>query len=132
MACADCFVASLVWNLNLNSLPIAFTPNPILYNLNLSLYDVTDGENILLSESTSEIDNTENIRIRLVANRHYELRVSHSHQTSFDWPYALAWRLDTTNVPNATTQIPVLSISMSALLSILIVLLGWRMRAREC
>ena len=128
----DFFVASLVWNLNLNSLPIAFTPNPILYNLNLGLYDVTDGGNILVSESNSEIDNTENIRLQLVANRHYELRVSHSQQTNFDWPYALAWRLGTTAIPNPTTQIPAVSNFLSALLGILVVVLGWRVRTREC
>ncbi len=128
----DYFVASLVWNLDVNAPPAVFVPNPILYNLELALFDVSEGQSTLVAESTSEIDNTENIRVQLAPHRHYELRVSHLHPTSFSWPYALAWRLTNTDLPGETKQIPFSSPSASVLLSLLLVAFGWYVRSRQC
>ena len=127
----DYFVASLVWNLNLNVPPAAFVPNPILYNLDLALFDVSNGQSTLVAESTSEIDNTENLRVQLMPHRHYELRVSHSHPTNFSWPYALAWRLTNNDLLSETKQIPFSTPSASVLLSLLLVAFVSYARSRE-
>ena len=118
---------SLVWNLNLNLLPGAFNPSPVLYDLNLALYDLTDSEPVLVQSSQSTIDNTENIWSALLPNRHYELRVSHLHPNVFSWPYALAWHISPTP-PSANYQIPLLPVSALVLLA---GLLCW-IRIRRC
>lgn len=87
---------TLAWNLDLNTSAFPFDPDPNLYDLNLALYDVTDGGETLISSSNSPIDNTENLMINLQAFRQYELRVSHQQQSGFSWPYAIAWRISIT------------------------------------
>ena len=101
---AELFV-SLVWNLNLNLQGGPFNPDPILYDLNLELFDVTGGAETLLASSASSIDNSENLWLPLGAGRQYELRVSHLHPQSFNWPYAIAWRIIRTEDP-LSRQIP--------------------------
>jgi hypothetical protein len=87
--------AALAWNVDVadggpNSFPGAAT----LYDLDLRLYDKTGGGHVLLVESASAIDNTENIWIQLDAGRDYLLEVvPKTGQSSFEWDYALAWQL---------------------------------------
>ena len=89
------FVASLVWNVNIDSggYP-AFSRAATLYDLDLHLFDVSDGGNwALVMDSTSANENTENIRAFLKANTPYALQVNRgSGQGSFRWDYAVAWR----------------------------------------
>ncbi|MGR8948118.1 MAG: hypothetical protein ACU84Q_08740 [Gammaproteobacteria bacterium] len=124
--------ASLVWNLNVNSLPELFISNPILYNLDLALFDITDGGSTLIATSNSDIDNTENIGISLQANRHYELQVSHHHHAPFNWPYALAWRLNSSQLNPAEKQVPLLPILALASLCFLLATIGWRAQLPQC
>jgi hypothetical protein len=87
--------AALAWNIDIadgghNSFPGAAT----LYDLDLRLYDETGGGHVLLVESASTIDNTENIRIQLDAGRDYLLEVApKTGQAPFEWDYALAWQM---------------------------------------
>lgn len=86
--------AALVWNMDVanggwNSFPGAAT----LRDLDLRLYDETGGH-VLLVESASAIDSTENIWIQLDAGRDYLLEViPKAGQAAFEWDYALAWQL---------------------------------------
>ena len=106
---ADRLSVSLVWHLDVGSNGILFNPSPVLYDLDVSLFDVTDGENQLIASSTSSIENTENIWTQLEAVRDYEIRVTHKHASSFSWPYALSWR-QTNKILNEQTpmQIPLM------------------------
>lgn len=91
--------ASLVWNLSLPNdgsiLGINAQQTGRLYNLNLSLHDVT--ANRLVASSFSAVDNTENLFFRLIAGSRYEMRVTTDETTG--WDYALAWRMDVTAAP---------------------------------
>ena len=121
---AEIFV-SLVWNLNLNLQAGPFNPNPVLYNLNLELFDVTGGGEVLLASSDSAIDNSENLWVPLAANRQYELRVSHHETSAFAWPYAIAWRIvEIANTENV--QIPLLPLSALAGLFVALCWLRYR------
>lgn len=87
------FHASLVWNLDIDGGRLrSFNESAVLHDLDLYLYDVT-GTQVELIRSESTIDNSENIWLPLSANRNYMLRVT--RKGSFDWDYALAWRLTT-------------------------------------
>jgi len=85
--------ATLVWNIDIE----AQGPNPVgsatLYNLDLLLYDLTAGD-LLVASSTSTLDNTENIWKKLVDGHSYRLDVVRgSGQGDFLWDYGLAWRV---------------------------------------
>ncbi len=84
---------SLVWNIDIedNRRP-GFNPSATLHNLDLFLYDVTDGNEDLFASSISTIDNTENLWVVLDGGRDYELRVVAVGDEAFHWDYALAWR----------------------------------------
>lgn len=90
------FVASLAWNLRISegSAGSYFQSAATLYDLDLHLYDISDGGNwLLVASSTSNSENTENIRAFLNAGTPYAMRVSRgSGQGSLEWDYALAWR----------------------------------------
>lgn len=105
---AEMIAISLVWNLNVTSIGATFSPATALYDLSLSLYDVTGGQSVLVAESDSKIDNTENIFAALAPFRRYEIRVSHGQNSSFSWPYALAWRQVISNEHLDGVQIPIL------------------------
>ncbi len=98
--------ASLVWNVDITPVSIfnEIWGASALYDLDLALYDVTDGETLLQS-SLSTTDNTENLwLISLSAEREYELRVfTKEGQEPFTWDYALAWQFsgEVTPVPEA-------------------------------
>jgi hypothetical protein len=85
---------SLAWNIDIDG---GNGPNfdgaAELYDLDLNLYDIT-GSQILLGSSSSIIDNTETIWVALPENRNYKLVVVRgSGQSTFNWDYALAWRM---------------------------------------
>jgi hypothetical protein len=88
---------ALVWNARASSgQRLRFdTPTAVL-DLDLALYELDDdGAPLDIVASRSRVDNTEHITARLAANRDYSLRVeTGSGQDSFEWDYALAWRLD--------------------------------------
>lgn len=86
--------ASLVWNLDVSGGP---DPTARLYNLDLSLYDVTTHR--LIASSASLFDNSENLFIRLLSGGRYELRVTTTETADFSWDYALAWRIETAAAP---------------------------------
>jgi autotransporter-associated beta strand protein len=89
------FTASLVWNAQID-IGLVKQGQPrsaaTLYNLDLSLFDVTDGGAQVVASSKSADQNTENIWTSLVAGHRYRLEVSPgAGQAPFDWDYALAW-----------------------------------------
>ena len=84
--------ASLVWNLDVSN-NASLTSR--LYNLDLSLFDVTT--NRLVASSASLLDNTENLYFKLLLGNRYEMRVTTTETTP--WDYALAWRIDTNPAP---------------------------------
>lgn len=88
--------ASLVWNANINMTRVRaglYSTAGTLYNLNLSLVDITDGGNgVLAAASQSTNQNTENIHTSLIGGRRYRLEVAPgAGQTPFNWDYGLAW-----------------------------------------
>jgi len=88
--------ASLFWNIDIDggNRPNSFSGSAVFYDLDLILYDVTGGQALLVG-STSQIDNSENIRTSLNANRDYVLQViPKPGQSDFDWDYALAWQME--------------------------------------
>jgi hypothetical protein len=90
--------ASLVWNLDVANTNILDTNNlPVtrLYNLDLSLFDVTN--NSLVATSASTLDNTENLYFKLLLGNRYEMRVTTNESTP--WDYALAWRIGANAAP---------------------------------
>jgi len=105
------FVASLAWNVNVDegSFRYYFTNPVTLYDLDLQLFDVSDGGNwVTVLESASTTENTENIRAFLKANTPYALRVTRSSgQSSFSWDYALAWRTRITGDTNGDGSVNV-------------------------
>jgi hypothetical protein len=92
--------ASLVWNLNVKGETTSgFDTSATLYNLGLSLYDMTSSKEVAYANSL--LDNTENIWTSLLANHSYQLKVSSLQSTNFLWDYGLAW-----NITATTTHAP--------------------------
>ena len=94
--------ASLVWNMNIaGGTESVFSGNATLFDLDLKLYDVT-GSPLLVAESASLTENTENIWTSLASGRNYLLKVVPGKtQASFDWDYALAWNVAAVPIPAA-------------------------------
>jgi len=92
--------ASLVWNINIEAdFESGFQGDAILYDLNLSLFDVTDvGNELLVASSNSQIDNTENLWYFLEQDRDYQLQVT-AEGDDFNWDYGLAWNIAPVPVP---------------------------------
>lgn len=87
--------ASLVWNLGVsNNANLA----PTLHHLNLSLFDLTENS-ALVADSSSALDNTQNLWLALLGGHGYELRVSAADAANFSWGYALAWQTRPSPVP---------------------------------
>ena len=86
--------ATLAWNININGGDdTSFSGAAEFYDLDLSLYDVTNGQALII-DSISYINNSESIWTYLPKNKNYLLKVTiKSGQSQFDWDYALAWRL---------------------------------------
>ena len=90
--------AALVWNLRIDGgSTYDYDDTAVLYDLNLTLYDITaQGYERLVAASSSSIDNNENLWAGLVPGRTYKMVVTASAgQGLFSWDYALAWRMDT-------------------------------------
>ena len=85
---------ALVWNIEVSDDSTSSFPGiATLYDLDLHLYDATGGSRVLLVESVSTIDNTENLWVRLDAGKDYLLEVTPKEgQSPFQWDYALAWQ----------------------------------------
>ncbi len=86
--------SSLAWNVGVSNDSALTTSR---HRLNLSLFDITAGS--LLGESSSALDNTQNLYMRLLAGRRYELRVTAGETGNFSQDYALAWRMEVAAVP---------------------------------
>ena len=87
--------AALGWNVDVvNNNGGTFLGAATLYDMDLRLYDETDGVPVLVAESVSAIDNTENIWVQLEAGKDYLLEVTpKTGQVAFEWDYAIAWQL---------------------------------------
>jgi hypothetical protein len=88
--------AALVWNMRINAGESSyFMEDAKFYDLNLLLLDITNpGDPVLVSQSASSLENTENIWFPLQNGRDYQIRVvPGSSQAAFDWDFALAWRV---------------------------------------
>ena len=87
--------ASLAWNTRIDIGRVRqgdYANAGTLYNLDLSLFDITSGAPSLVAGSTSGNQNTENLWTSLVGGRRYRLEVTRGGtQTPFDWDYGLAW-----------------------------------------
>ena len=99
---------TLAWNINIDGgNGPKFDGTAERYDLDLNLYDITESQ-ILLGSSSSITDNTETIRVTLPENRNFKLVVVRgSGQGTFNWDYALAWRmveLDLTDTDGDTLQ----------------------------
>lgn len=91
------FAASLVWNVAIDINKVVATVNQDLVNaatlndLNLSLFQITAGGDVLVQSSTSATENTENLWIPTLTAGNYKLVVSANG--SFNTRYGLAWQL---------------------------------------
>ncbi len=96
------FSASLVWNIDIAAGDSnIFSGAATLYNLDLKLFDVT-GIPLLLANSSSSGENTENIWTSLLQGRSYKLEVdTGAAQPPFNWDYALAWHTSVVPAPAA-------------------------------
>jgi autotransporter-associated beta strand protein len=87
--------ASLVWNANIDIERVKdykYSTAATVYDLNLSLYDITTGTPQLVAMSASSNQNSENLWNSLTGGRRYRLEVSRpTSQAPFDWDYGLAW-----------------------------------------
>ena len=95
------FYATLAWNVKIAGGTTSFDSTPTLYDLDLTLTDLTAGTVTALSAST--IDNTENIYTNLIAGDKYALMVS-TKSSPFNWDYGLAWRSDVALTPTAVPE----------------------------
>jgi hypothetical protein len=103
--------ASLVWNIAIApGLSSRFDQAATLYDLDLSLYEVIDpgdsGTWVLIRNSASTSENTENIWVPLVPGKNYALQVTAGvSQAPFNWDYGLAWQIMVVaEVPNIIGQ----------------------------
>jgi hypothetical protein len=93
LAAADSqFAATLAWNVNVTG-PTGpsnnFDGSATLYNLDLTLTDLTAG--LVVASSQSSIDNTENLWTNLNAGHSYAMTVT-AVGAPFNWDYGVAWR----------------------------------------
>lgn len=68
-----------------------------LYNLDLSLFDVTN--NRLVASSFSSLDNTENLFVKLLGGNRDKMRVTTNGAADFSGDYAPAWQIDPSPSP---------------------------------
>ncbi len=86
---------SLVWNIDIaGGRPLAYNATATLRNLDLILYDMSGADPVVVAESASVRDNSENLHVKLDPNHDYMIRVRPgSGEPPFRWDYGLAWRL---------------------------------------
>jgi hypothetical protein len=84
---------ALVWHISIDGgTRFSFCADATLYDLDLVLYDQSQGE--IVAASTSTQNNTENLHVALVPGHAYQLRViPGNNQAAFKWDYALAWQM---------------------------------------
>ena len=101
----DEFSAILSWNAQVTDTaqnPNVFTPATTLANFNLEFYDSSIsflGSKI--NESVSSVDNVEHIYLTDLDTGTYTLAVT----SDTDWDFGLAWRLETSPIPEPSTII---------------------------
>jgi hypothetical protein len=84
--------ATLAWNIDIEGgHGASFSGGATRHNLDLYLYDVTGGSQVMVHGSASTVDNTETIWTVLDAGKDYLLQVA--RQGSFDRDFAIAWHL---------------------------------------
>lgn len=99
------FYATLAWNVKIAGASTTgglFDSTATLYNLGLTLTDVTGGGSSVVQQSASPVDNTQSLWTDLAAGHTYHLTVS-ALGAPFNWDYGLAWRSD---VPLTPTTVP--------------------------
>ncbi|MFW2403665.1 MAG: dockerin type I repeat-containing protein [Gammaproteobacteria bacterium] len=108
------FLVSLVWNVEIDPGRWSnFNQAAVLYNLDLQLFDVTGGGQVLVAESASVTENNENIRAFLKAGTPHMLRIKQgAGQGNFRWDYALAWRTRISGDVNGDGTIDVRDLSL--------------------
>jgi len=86
--------ASLVWNIKIDGGDkYAFDGTATLYDLDVYLYDITDG-GVVVAFSASSSENTENLFTTLTSGHEYLLQIQAGQgQDDFEWDYALAWQM---------------------------------------
>jgi hypothetical protein len=93
---ASHFAASLVWNAAVDIAKVVSGPNQNLnmaatvHDLNLALYQVTAGGDVLIQSSNSTNQNTENLWVPTLSSGDYKLIVSANG--TFNTEYGLAWQ----------------------------------------
>jgi len=90
---------SLVWNLRIaGGLYLwAFDGTATLYDLDIRLYDMTEG-GLEIASSKSLIDNTENLFVPLTSGHDYLIQLAPGQgQGDFEWDYGLAWQVKAGN-----------------------------------
>lgn len=109
--------ATLAWNAFVADGVGTFDPAPRLADLDLALFDTTDGGQSLVAGSFSDIDSTENLWTALDPDRRYLLRVSVDETLSNPRPYALAWRIESTPSAALPGLPPAAAVGLIALLA---------------
>jgi hypothetical protein len=113
---ATAATASLVWNaaVTLSGNPNSLTSSATLADFNLALYQVTGMGDVLMTQSISTIDNTENIFLTgLSQDETYKFVVSRADALG-NWDYALAWNLQAVPEP-ATGLLMLMAIAILAM-----------------
>jgi hypothetical protein len=95
--------ASLVWNINIaGGSGSTFSGTATLLDMDLQLYDVTDGNPVLVLQSSGQLENSETILTTLPKGKQYLLVVvPGKSQAPFDGHYALAWNVKVVPIPAA-------------------------------
>ncbi len=99
------FMATLAWNLKIAGADTAggnFSSAATLYNLSLTLTDVTAG-NAIVQQSASLVDNTQTLWTDLIAGHTYHLGVA-AVGAPFSWDYGLAWRSEVVLTPTSVPE----------------------------
>jgi hypothetical protein len=88
----------LTWNIDVRDLNSGtlFSPLPVLADMNLELYDSSNGFlGTLIDSSVSSVDNVEHIYLKNLMPGTYHLRVT----SDLAWDYGLAWRSSVVDAP---------------------------------
>lgn len=101
----DEFAASLAWHAEIDIDEVIAgneSTAATLRNLDLSLYRVTGGGDVIVANSNSTIEPTENIWLKNLAAGEYKLVVD-AIGPAFEWDYGIAWRGEVSAVPTPTS-----------------------------